>query len=293
MPPQRTAPEAETDRLDGSPAPPPREPGPPDAPASPDPAGRPEGAGSRPRSRSSGLRVVTIPDAANPSFAGESSRRRWLFLTVLLVVALVAVGAMLLVRGPETDGPSAGGSPVPPAPERLAPDTSYVATRVREDGDLVVQHWIRSRDPVYGLTLAVPSTGADRQGTAHGVELFADGRRVPGPRTVTGQPAHYFALGATHVYVRYRLRGALERSTSAPGRALARTTALRVDLTRSLASVRQAIGGAKVLAGACTPRVTDIGFRPVPCGAPVGDGWSVDLSGQHVNDAVTVQLDLR
>ena len=248
----------------------------------------------RPRPRPTEPRVLTVPAAGYPWSTAERRRRRrpLLLVALVVVVSLVTLGVVLLVHDPDGDAPSAEDSgPVPPSPVGLAPDTSYVATKVEPNGDLVVQHWIRSEVPVFGMTLAMPRP-AGAGVVADGIRVYADGSQVSGPRSVNGQEAYYAALGGQELYIRYRLAGALERSTSATGRALARVTALQVGTRRPLTEVSRWITGAEVLSLACAPVGREAAPLPVPCGMPTSGGWQVDLDGTRVDDDVIAQLDL-
>ena len=85
--------------------------------------------------------------------------------------------------------------------------------------------------------------------------------------------------------------GAVERSGSVPGRALATVTALDVDMIPPLVATTYAVSGGDVLALACAPDEPDDAV-PAPCGAPAGRGWRVERAGNDRNDVVIAQLDL-
>ena len=92
------------------------------------------------------------------------------------------------------------------------------------------------------------------------------------------------------MFVRYRLDGAVERSGSVAGRALARLVAVDVDLSRPLRATTYAVSGGEVLNLACSP--PRVGAVPYPCGSPAGAGWQVRLEQADRNAVVTAQLDL-
>jgi hypothetical protein len=113
-----------------------------------------------------------------------------------------------------------------------------------------------------------------------------------GPESLAGRRAYFASLGASEFYVRYRLSGAVERSTSVPGRALARVTALQLGMRRPLDEVSRWVTGAEVLSLACAPVAPADQPLPVPCGMPTSGGWQVDLAGARVDDAVIAQVEL-
>lgn len=237
-------------------------------------------------------RVLTVPGAPMPRATTRRNPRRPMGIGALvLVLSMVALAVVLLARDTDDGAPAPEGrGRVPPSPVALAPDTSYVATRVRPNGALVVQHWIRSDVPVFGVTLEVPPAGGGRL-AARGVHVYADGTQISGDGSLQRSGAFYPALGAEDLYVRYRLVGAVVRSGSTPGRALARVTALHIGLSRPLKLVTRAVMG-DVLALACVPPGVESRPVPVPCGSPAANGWQVDLEGDRVEESVQAQLDL-
>jgi hypothetical protein len=178
------------------------------------------------------------------------------------------------------------------APVRLAPDTSWVRSRVLPSGDLVVTHWIRSTRPVRTVTLRTPQVLGLAPDAVHvdQVVLAADGLLAP----VAGQPhgtdVVTYRIPATHrLYVRYRLSGALQEA-GPDGRALARITSADVETGSSLVETTRTVVGAQVLALACSSAAP--GAVAVPCGS-VDDGrWSVHLGRSDGGSRVMAQLDL-
>jgi hypothetical protein len=126
---------------------------------------------------------------------------------------------------------------------------------------------------------------------ATGVEVAADGRVVTGADSVGTEGRRYQVFGATAVYVTYTLTGALETSTSADGRALARVTSLDVSYASAGGTSTRSIEAADILGMACSP-VADPDATPAPCGSPEQGRWQVELSGPHRDDRVMAQLNL-
>lgn len=229
---------------------------------------------------------------------------------VLLLAALLILGAVLAwwppsapprpAAQPGADAADGAGPPWLDPPVPLAPGASHVETRVLASGDLRVTHWVRSESRLSDVRLAVPDMVAPGARTpsplASRVTVAVDGARVPGPRTVDGEPRDFPVPDGTTLYVTYVLEDALERSPSAQGRALVRVTSLALS-HRPLPTARtQVVTGARVQALACVPADAQ-DAAPVPCGSPaeqhVSDGsWEVRLQGEEVDDRVIAQIDL-
>ncbi|MET1059420.1 MAG: hypothetical protein ABWX84_07470 [Nocardioides sp.] len=205
------------------------------------------------------------------------------------VLVLLAATIFLVLRG-DDNAPSAGSGngPAPEPPVELAPRTSYVDTRVTADGDLVVRQWVHGKAALFGVTLAPPPSAGAVQVTD--VLVVAGDRIAPGPERLRRGRGSFTFTGTHDVYLTYRVAGAVERSDSAPGRALARFTSLDVDVTPPMLATTYAVSGGDVLALACSPG--EPGAVPVPCGAPSGDGWQVEREGDDRDDVVIAQLDL-
>lgn len=246
------------------------------------------------------------PPAGSPSRDGSQDptsvphRRRLLLFTAAAVV-LVAVGAaavtLLLRSDPEAPEPRSAGSTesdrrVGEDPPPQAPAVgSYVESRVTASGDVRVTQWIRSEEPVTGLRLRLPSlSGGLGDVGARDLVVAADRVPVDVPATV-GAGGHRvrFEEPATAVYVRYTLQGVVERSESAPGRALVRATALRVGYTPRSGPSRVALVGSEVLSMSCAATRSS---APEPCGSPGNGGWEVLLRGPERGDAVMAQVNL-
>ena len=119
---------------------------------------------------------------------------------------------------------------------------------------------------------------------------MADGALVDGPATITGSGATYTFDETTDVQVRYVLTGAVVRSDSVGGRALALAT--RLDLRYSPPPEREirVVIAAEVLSLACSASPD---AAPVPCGqAESTDQWRVELTGPRVDDRVIAQVTL-
>ncbi|WP_107768108.1 hypothetical protein [Nocardioides terrigena] len=227
----------------------------------------------------------------------DPSRASRLLLLGLVFLVLPAMTIALVASRMDGEGSSAAtlsseGRGAPP-PQPLAPDESYVRTVVLPSGDLRVTHWIESSATLLDIGLSLPAVTGAAGVEARNVRVLADGRRVSGTARITTVPASYPLLGARSVQVRYRLKGAVERSgASAPGRALALVTALDVTHEPPPQRVVRAILAPEVLSLACAPAVAE--GAPEPCGALGPDGgWTVERAGARVDDRVLAQVSLR
>lgn len=177
-------------------------------------------------------------------------------------------------------------------PEPVTDGETYVQTRVLRSGELVVTQWIESSRLLFGVTLDLPRVAGMEVLTAEQVEVVANGRNAVGPERISsGQQFTYAFLGTSSVRIRYRLTGAVELSPSVPGRALARLTALDVTYEPASAQATRTVNAPEVLSLACSAPAQALETRP--CGDRVSKGeWTVNLSGQQVDDRVMAQLTL-
>ena len=179
-----------------------------------------------------------------------------------------------------------------PSPLHLAPRSALVQARVTASGEVVVRQWIRSASTLFGIgLLPLPATAGSSPVQVRDVQVFANGGSALGAERVENEREYYpFHAGTKDVFVTYRLLGAVERSGSVAGRALATITALDVDVNPPLVATTYAVSGGEVLNLACS--APQDGAVPVPCGEPNDSGWQVllDKAGRH--DVVTAQLDL-
>lgn len=268
-------------------------------PATPSTPGRPSTSGSTAaRSSAPDTAPLARDVPAAPSTDTGHMRRRLLVggaaLAVLLVIGVVATSWL---RGP--DAPDAPGSSAAAtddasldSPLTLVEDSEYVETRVRDDGHLVVTHWIQSSEPMDSMTITVPTRpGLEAQAvTVEDLVVAADGVEVDAPDTSSGAEWTDELGGAQTLFVQYDLSGALQLSDSAEGRALATMTSLIVDVERDLVTKTQAFPGAQVLTLACLPPGTEA--MPRPCGTLDADTWTVVSDPDHVQDTVIGQFDL-
>jgi hypothetical protein len=227
-------------------------------------------------------------EQADEQAAPQRSRRsaRPLALLGVLLVG-IAAGALAYWWSASDDGsPAPEGAWV--APSGLAADEGYTETRVHADGTMEVRQWIRADEPLERLTLHVPRVTSAGQLGADRVEVLADGARVEGREEISYFNATYDLGGASEVELRYRLVGALQRSDSAPGRALAVATGLEARFSPAVAREVRVVKAPEVLSLACTPSAD---VSPVPCGTPDGAGeWHVDLAGRRVSERVVASL---
>jgi hypothetical protein len=220
-----------------------------------------------------------------------------------VVIGLVAVGLMVAAniavwavhQGPDgVSGASlAGARPTQsPAPVPMTDGEAYVRTEVLPSGDVMVTHWIESAHLVFSVRLVAPLVAGTEDATAEQVHVTADGSAALGPEQIhSGMASRYSFVGATSLEIRYRLTDAIERSSSAPGRALARLTALDVEYVPASQHVTRTVVAPEVLSLACSSPATTSPLRP--CGARSSDGgWTVDLTGPGAHDRVVAQLTL-
>lgn len=238
---------------------------------------------------------ATRPEIPPVVAAGRPRRSRAsvAMITVFALVSLVAIGFLVfsimgLLTGPSP--PSGLASPTGDTGPVLGADESYVETRVLPSGTLVVHQWIRPSEPLRQLRLTLPSVPGPEHLSATEVEVLADSVPVDGPGRIGEVGATYTFEESMAVEVRYRLTGAVERSDSTAGRALAIATTLHVDYRPQARLQTQVVRAGEVLSLACSPSPTQ---TPVPCGEPqTASRWRVDLTGSSVVDRVIAQVTL-
>ncbi|MCW2736424.1 hypothetical protein [Nocardioides sp.] len=216
---------------------------------------------------------------------GHRSVRAVAVLGVALAVLVGALGAAVVVWRTGDDPP---GNPTASTPLRgfPAPGASRTLTEVRPDGVLEVTQWIHTAEPIGDLDLFLPDMPQSDSVAVSDVEVVADDRPGSGPAVINFSRASYFFASATHILVRYRMSGAVELSTSAPGRGLALTTALEVSAPRERDT--RVVESRAVLSLACVAGVKD---TVTPCGVPVTDRqWRVELTGDEVGFRVLASV---
>ena len=228
---------------------------------------------------------VTLRAAAPNPVATPAPRqsatllRTWALVAAVVLVGLVGVAAALWWQSGEepADRPSAASAQAT-WPEAGAART---VTQVRPDGVLEVTHWIHATDSLDELDLVLPERQEGDPIRASAVQVVADDQPASGPAVITFSRASYVFADATRIRVRYELSGAVEMSTSAPGRGLATTTSLEVSAT--LARDTRVVRSPAVLSLACTDTAGSI----APCGASDHAGqWTVKLTGDVVGARV-------
>lgn len=219
-----------------------------------------------------------------------------------LAVAVVAAVLLWPSAGDEgaSQGPgTAAGSASPglrsfDPPVPVPADGEYVETTVLASGDLEVTHWLRSRRPLYDVALVLPAVPGPAV-SAKDVVVYAEGERVPGADSVTGEPESYLFPAAHTMTVRYLLTGAVSRDGTTPGRALAELTSLDLQIPTQLGVSTRAVRGADVLSLGCAPvEAAPTGASGVvrACGKVAHAQWRAELSGHQRDDRVIAQLQL-
>ncbi len=151
-------------------------------------------------------------------------------------------------------------------------------------------HWISTSAPMDRFRLRPPSSPglADTVVDVEDLVVVADGVPLDAATIATDEPS---ALpSARRLYVRYRLAGALQRTGSVDGRALAAVTSLGVGLEGRSLPRTQSFPGGRVMTLACLGQ----GARAVPdsCGTYVEGAWQVSSGAGEVPVTVIAQLDL-
>jgi hypothetical protein len=178
----------------------------------------------------------------------------------------------------------------PPAQLPLA--GSYVDSRILANGDIRIDQWVRTRAPISSVELVVPHGegpgGAPRATDVDVVNELGD----HSVRATVGTSATYrLTYPSLIVRVRYTLVGAVVRSPSAPGRALARFTSGDLVFSPEVdGPERVRIRAPEVLNVAC--RAPSPATGPRPCGQPAGTSWQVELHGADRADQVSAQVNL-
>lgn len=236
----------------------------------------------------------------------DETFQRWQrlgLMAVLVALVLSLSGTVLLVglelrRSPYDTGTDRDFRFIYARPPAAAPlRGSYLSSRVLDDGKVRVTQWIRGPEPMVGIDLAMPTLpGAAIRRRALGVVVVADHVQVKGATTVGPAPRRYNFIGAvTSIQLRYTMEGVVDRSPSAPGRALVVITSLTTSLITSngvdAGPTRVDLGGAEVLSASCLGPGAP---PPRPCGAPRpgGKGWRVMLRGASRSDLVQAQVNL-
>ena len=175
---------------------------------------------------------------------------------------------------------------VPEAPVPLPGDAAYTQLSVLPGDVLAVQQWLHDSSGFSRLSVTAP--GGQVRGESF--QVYADGILVEQRATVDGRESDVDLGGATAVYLRYTLSGALERTRPPPGRALARVTSLDLSYDAWPGPTTIAFHGAEVLTLAC--QTTGSSAPPLPCGVAEGDTWRVEPPPGQADYQVMAQLDL-
>ena len=185
-------------------------------------------------------------------------------------------------------GPSLLANPPPQLPRA----GSYVDSRILANGNIRIVHWVRPRTPISEIELVVPhADGPGGAPTATDVNVAGELGAVSNGTTVNSSAEYQLFQPSGIVRVRYTLVGAVVRSPSAPGRALARFTSADLVYMPEADGPRVVrIRGPEVLNVAC--RAPSQEAAPKPCGSPTGTSWQVELRGADLADEVSAQVNL-
>lgn len=223
----------------------------------------------------------------------------WDVLLAAGVVVTVVFCVLIVVRSQvdhSGSGTAVGGSGgrgvrlLDGEPPRETPKVgSYTESRIAANGEVRVTQWIRSRRPLLGVRLRIPNVPVAESVRATGLLVAADGTTLDEPKTLgpSGRQIS-FDTPARVVHLSYTLSGVVERSSSVPGRALARVTALDTSYHPHKGAARLTVISHKVLSTACAATATSA-LRP--CGTPSDNGhWTVVLHGAERGDSVAAQV---
>lgn len=177
-------------------------------------------------------------------------------------------------------------------PAQLPRTGSYVDSRILANGDIRIEQWVRTRAPIWKLELVVPhGNGPGGAPWATDVDVVNELGEESVGATVGTSVAYRLNFPSLIVRVRYTLVGAVVRSPSMPGRALARFTSGDLVYTPKEDGPKMVrIRGPEVLNVACRAPSHDAG--PRPCGSQAGTSWQVELNGADRGDQVSAQVNL-
>lgn len=238
-------------------------------------------------------RTPTAPSALEPPVRRRPSRTTTAKIVVVVLASVAAVGLLVstFVRDPD-DRPAPPTSADAEVSRKvfLAPDEAYLESAVLAGGEVVVRHWIRPASPIRKIRLRLPQIERASELSAIRVQVYAGGRLVAGPNRVTDRGATYAFDPTTRVRLSYQLTGAVERSSSADGRALVLATNLDVRYATPVKRDTRVVSAAEVLSLACSAPPPG---APAPCGsASSPDRWEVELTGPDVADTVIAAVTL-
>lgn len=187
---------------------------------------------------------------------------------------------------------SPGSSLLADPPALLPRAGSYVDSRILPNGDIRIEHWVRSRTPIVEIQLVMPhGDGPGGAPRATDVDVAGELFQVSAWAIVTNSAAYPLDYPSRIVRVRYTLVGAVVRSPSVPGRALARVTSADMGYIPEQDGPRMVrIHAPEVLNVACRAPMQEA--DPRPCGSPLGTSWQVKLQGADRHDEVSAQVNL-
>lgn len=221
----------------------------------------------------------------------RDTRQRTLDVLLLAAVAAAIVAWAVVLQQDTSPGQPEPARPAASPPVAVPGPGELIQTRVRGDGTLEVDHWVRSGTPLFSLTLSTPDGQPGGRGlVARHVVVREGGVPVPGRSQVGATPVRYDLNGARRVQVSYELSGALVRSVSAPVRALVTVTSLDLSYAPDRGPKKVMVVGVKVRSLACEG--TDTDAVPHPCGTRRDGHWEALLGPAGRHDVVLAQVDL-
>lgn len=229
---------------------------------------------------------------------GGPVRRTILLGLVAFVVLVVVIDISRRgTSGADDDRPAARRD-IPSAPATMPAVGSWVDSRVTESGDVEVQQWVRSANPVdrLQLTTADPDAFPGTVESSDVVVSAPDGSRL-GVRDSVGTRSLNVKLRvpATEFYLSYVISGDTlsDETSTIEGRTVARVTAMDVIFKGEMGpTVHVVHGPGSVINAACLSLDTGPDVAPSPCGVGTEDGgWQVELRGADRHDRVLAQLE--
>lgn len=223
-------------------------------------------------------------------------------VAAIVAIVLLALRTVGNVRGGD-DEPAAGGDTpaaertVPPIPDEAPAEGLYVVSEVTADGEVRVQTWLRSPQPVSELQLT--TTDPDlAPGSVESLDLVVRSmeNKVLARRDSIGTNRQRIALRtpASELYFSYTIDGALSNaSETVDGRGLVRVLGMDVEYAGQAGTVRRVVSGpGTVLNVACLKPKEDFDAAPRPCGGSTeSGGWLVDLTGADLQDRLIASIE--
>ena len=223
-------------------------------------------------------------------------------VAAVVMIVLLVLRTVDNVQGGDDETPAGSAPPapertVPPIPDEAPAEGLYVVSQVTEDGEVQVQTWLRSPQPVSELTLT--TTDPDlAPGSVESLDLVVRSleNKVLARRDSVGTNRQRIELRSptTELYFSYTIDGALSSaSETVDGRGLVRVLGMDVEYAGQAGTVRRLVEApGTVLNVACLKPKEDFDAAPRPCGSSTeSGGWQVDLTGADLQDRLIASIE--